>query len=61
MAVRQLKVMFAKLFYEYEFQWAGGPTKGPKTLSRTIVDGQIFPDLSTKIEIRKRASFDDDI
>ncbi|KAF2201396.1 cytochrome P450 monooxygenase-like protein [Delitschia confertaspora ATCC 74209] len=54
LAIRQMKLILAKLFLNYEFQWAGGPTKAPKKLNRQIVEGQIFPDMSTKVEIRKR-------
>jgi aspirochlorine biosynthesis cytochrome P450 monooxygenase len=56
LAVKQLKLLMAKFFLEYEVQWAGGMDKAPKQLNTQVVEGQIFPDLSTKIEIRQRAS-----
>ncbi|KAF4636602.1 hypothetical protein G7Y89_g1492 [Cudoniella acicularis] len=54
LAIRQVKLLLAKLFLEYEFQWAGGPDKGPERLNGNIVEGQIFPDLTTRVELRRR-------
>lgn len=51
-AVRQVKLVFAKLFHGYDMRWAGKP---PKKITKMVVEGQIFPDITTRVSFRKRA------
>lgn len=51
LAIRQVKLVLAKLFHGYDIRWAGKP---PKKISRQVVEGQIFPDISTQVCLRKR-------
>ena len=51
LAVRQVKLILAKLIDGYDFEWAGKP---PKEITRTVVEGQIFPDITTEISFKKR-------
>ena len=54
LAVRQVKLILAKLFFEYDLQWAGG--KVPKSITRSVVEGQIFPDITTRVDFRRVAA-----
>ncbi|MCJ1396702.1 hypothetical protein MMC18_009594 [Xylographa bjoerkii] len=49
--VRQAKLILAKLFHDFNFDWVGKP---PEKLSRQCVEGQIFPDMSTRIVLTRR-------
>ena len=52
LAVRQLKLVLAKLLLRYDFRWASG--KPPKRFSKMVIEGQIFPDISTQIALKRR-------
>jgi hypothetical protein len=48
--VRRVKLILAKLFHGYEIGWAGKPTREIKSM---VVEGQMFPDISTAVRFRK--------
>lgn len=50
--MRQVKLVLAKLFHGYDMRWAGKP---PKKITKMVVEGQIFPDITTRVSFRKRA------